>query len=253
MKMNPKLRILIVDDDSRMTRTLSDIFSMAGHQPVEANSGPQALDLARQQSFDCVLTDVRMPGMDGVELHRQLCQVQPGLPVMLMTAYASDEIIRKGLGEGVVGVFDKPLDISSMLGFFVSLASQRSIVIVDDDPDFCKTLSDILQQRGFSVSHYCNPLPEVELMTAGAQVVLLDMKLNGITGLDVLKQIRAHYPDLPVLMVTAYRQEMNAAIQAALAVNAFTCLYKPLEIPSLLQTLSDFQLKRLRKAIRQRK
>ena len=64
---------------------------------MEANSGQQALELARTQPFDCVLTDVRMPGMDGVELHRQLHQVQPGLPVVLMTAYASDEIIRKGL------------------------------------------------------------------------------------------------------------------------------------------------------------
>jgi hypothetical protein len=53
-------------------------------------------------------------------------------------------------------------------------------------------------------------------------------------------------------MVTAYRQEMAAAIQAALAINAFTCLYKPLEIPALLQTLSDLQLKRLRKVIKKK-
>jgi len=250
--MNPKLRILIVDDDSRMTRTLADIFSIAGYQPVEANSGPQALDLARQQSFDCVLTDVRMPGMDGVELHRQLHQVQPGLPVVLMTAYASDEIIRKGLGEGVVGVFDKPLDISSLLGFFASLARQHSIVIVDDDPDFCKTLGDILHQRGFTIKQICDPHYDVDLMTFEAQVILLDMKLNGISGLDLLKQIRQRYPDLPVLMVTAYRQEMTAAIQAALAINAYACLYKPLEIPSLLQTLSNLQLKRLRKVIKKK-
>ena len=250
--MGQKLRILIVDDDERMTRTLADIFSIAGHQPVEANSGPQALELARSQPFDCVLTDVRMPGMDGVELHHQLHQIQPGLPVVLMTAYASDEIIRKGLGEGVVGVFDKPLDISSLLGFFTSLARQRSIVIVDDDPDFCKTLADILKQRGFSVLQISGHNMDVELMTAEAQVVLLDMKLNGISGVDVLKQIRQRHPDLPVLMVTAYRQEMAAAIQAALAINAFTCLYKPLEIPALLQTLSGLQLKRLRKVIKKK-
>jgi two-component system, NtrC family, response regulator HydG len=250
--MEPKLRILIVDDDQRMTRTLSDIFSIAGHRPVEANSGLQALELARAQPFDCVLTDVRMPGMDGVELHRQLRQIQPGLPVVLMTAYASDEIIRKGLAEGVVGVFDKPLDISSMLGFFVSLAKQHSVVVVDDDPDFCRTLADILQQRGFSVRQICDPHTDVELITAEAQVVMLDMKLNGFTGVEVLKQIRQRYPDLPVLMVTAYRQDMESAIQAAMAINAFTCLYKPLEIPALLQTLSDLQLKRLRKAIKKK-
>ena len=250
--MGQKLRILIVDDDERMTRTLADIFSIAGHQPVEANSGPQALELARSQPFDCVLTDVRMPGMDGVELHRQLQQTLPGLPVMLMTAYASDEIIRKGLSEGVVGVFDKPLDISSLLGFFSSLARQRFIVIVDDDPDFSKTLASILQQRGFKVKQISDPQAEVELMIDEAQAVLLDMNLNGINGLDVLKQIRQHYPDLPVLMVTGYRQDMAAAIQAALAIHAFTCLYKPLEIPALLQTLTDFQLKRLRKVIKKK-
>ena len=250
--MDQKLRILIVDDDERMTRTLADIFSTTGHQPVEANSGAQALELARTQPFDCVLTDVRMPGMDGVELHRQLCQTLPGLPVMLMTAYASDEIIRKGLDEGVVGVFDKPLNISNLLGFFSSLAKQHTVVIVDDDPDFGKTLADILQLRGFGVRQISDPHADVELITSEAQIILLDLKLNDVSGVDVLKQIRQRYPDLPVLMVTAYRQEMAAAIQAALAINAFTCLYKPLEIPALLQTLADLQLKRLRKVIRKK-
>jgi CheY-like chemotaxis protein len=251
--MDQKLRILVVDDDQRMTHTLADIFSMTGHKTVEANSGAQALEMARTQPFDCVLTDVRMSGMDGVELHRQLRQTLPGLPVMLMTAYASDEIIRKGLDEGVVGVFDKPLDISNLLGFFTSLARHRTVVIVDDDPDFCKTLGDILRRRGFSVLKISDPHADVELMTAEAQVILLDMKLNGFTGEDVLKEIRRRYPDLPVLMVTGYRQEMAAAIQAALEIKAYTCLYKPLEIPALLQTLADFQLKRLRNVIKKKK
>jgi two-component system response regulator HydG len=92
----------------------------------------------------------------------------------------------------------------------------------------------------------------VELMAAEAQVIILDMKLDGISGVDVLKQIRQRYPVLPVLMVTAYRQEMTTAIQAGLAIHAFTCLYKPLEIPALLETLSALQLKRLRKVIRKK-
>jgi CheY-like chemotaxis protein len=248
--MNKNLRILVVDDDRRMTRTLADILSMSGHKPVEAASGAQALEKLRTQTFDCVLTDVRMPEMDGVELHRQLRLAQPGLPVVLMTAYAADEIIRKGLDEGVVGVFDKPLDINNLLGFFTSVAKHRTVVIVDDDPVFCKTLGDILQQRGFSVAQIPDPHADVELMASEAQVILLDMKFNGISGLDVLKEIRRRYPHLPVLLVTGYRQEMAAAIQAALDIKAYACLYKPLEIPALLQTLADFQLNRLRTVIK---
>jgi len=248
--MNPKLRILIVDDDLRMTRTLADIFSLAGHTAVEASSGVSALAKLGTQAFDCVLTDVRMPGMNGVEFHRQLRQSHPGLPVILMTAYAADEIIRQGLEEGVVGVFDKPLDMNLLLGFFASLAKNRTIVIVDDDPTFCKTLAGILQQRGFNVAQITDPHTDVESMGSDTQVILLDMKFNGTNGLEVLKEIRARYPALPVVMVTGYRQEMEAAIKSAMEINAYACLYKPLEIPGLLQMLSQIQLKRLRDVIK---
>jgi CheY-like chemotaxis protein len=229
-----------------MTRTLADILNMAGYEAVEASSASQALELVRTQSFDCVLTDVRMPGMDGVEFHRQLRQTQPGLPVVLMTAYAADEIIRKGLEEGVVGVLDKPLDISQLLAFFGSLIRHRMIAIVDDDPAFCKTLGEILVQRGFKVMQVTDPHADVELMTVDSQVILLDMKLNHISGLDVLRNIRDRFPSLPVVLITGYRQEMANSIEAALQISAFTCLYKPLEIPVLLETLSKLQLERLR-------
>ena len=248
--MDQKLRILIVDDDRRMTRTLADILSISGHEPVEADCGAQALEILRKQEFDCVLTDVKMPDMDGVELHRRLRLAQPGLPVLLMTAYAADETIRKGLAEGVVGVFDKPLDINNLLAFLTSLAKNRSIVIVDDDPVFCKTLGDILQQRGFNMVQITDPHIEVEQMASGAQVILLDMKLNHVGGLEVLKGIHSRHPDLPVLLVTGYRQEMSAAIQAAQRIDAYACLYKPLEIPALLEMLAGLQLKHLRKVIK---
>jgi two-component system response regulator HydG len=244
--MNPKLRILIVDDDQRMTRTLADILTLAGHEVAEASSGPQALEKVRTQKFDCVLTDVRMPGMDGVEFHRQLREFRPGLPVVLMTAYAADEIIRQGLEEGVVSVFDKPLDMTLLLGFFSSLAKNHTIAIVDDDPAFCKTLGDILHQRGFSVTQITDPHASVELMASKSQVILLDLKLNHVGGLEVLKNIRAQYPTVPVLLVTGYRQEMAETIRAALEFSTYTCLYKPLEIPQLLHILSEVQLEHLR-------
>jgi CheY-like chemotaxis protein len=248
--MNQRLRILIVDDDRRMTRTLADILSLSGHEAVESWSGVEALEKARTMEFDCVLTDIKMPEMDGVELHHQLREAQPGLPVVLMTAYASDELIHKGLDEGVAGVFDKPLNINNLLSFFTSLARNRMVVVVDDDHRFCQTLDDILKIRGFQVSTVTNPYADVEQIASEAQVILLDMKLNGVSGTDVLKKIREKYPNLPVILITGYREEMSAAIQSALNVDAFTCLYKPLEIPHLLQALSELQTKRLRGLIK---
>src|SRR5512140_2481286 len=126
---NTKLNILIVDDDKRMTRTLSDILRLAEHEVVEASSAIEALEKVKAQSFDCVLTDIRMPEMDGVELNRKLREIQPGLPVVLMTAYAADTLTRQGLDDGVVGVLDKPLDINNLLSFLGSMGRNRTIVL----------------------------------------------------------------------------------------------------------------------------
>lgn len=244
--MNSKLRILIVDDDRRMTRTLSDILTMSGYEVSEACAGPEALEMIARQTFDCVLTDIKMPEMDGVEFHRQLSKIRPGLPVVLMTAYAAEATIGQGLEEGVVGVFEKPLNMTHLLGFFASLAKHHTVAIVDDDPAFCKTLAGILQQRGFSVTQITDPHLDIDSIVSASQIVLLDLKLNSINGLDMLRDIRARYPGLPVLLITGFRQEMKEVIQDALEINATACLYKPLEIPALLQMLSSVQLKRLR-------
>ncbi len=247
--MNQNTRILIVDDDRRMTRTLSDILTLAGYVTVEAWSGPEALEKARTGQFDCVLTDIRMPGMDGVELHRQLCQVQPGLPLVLMTAYAAEELIRRGLDQGVIGALEKPLDINQLLNFFASLTKTRTITIVDDDPAFCQTLGDILELRGYQVVKISDPHTPPDQIAGNAQIILLDMKLNHINGHDVLKELRALYPELPVLLVTGYRQEMAVPIQRALENDAYACLYKPLVIPDLLQKLAEIRAKPLRQML----
>lgn len=247
--MNPGLTILIVDDDQRMTHTLADILSMSGYRSVEARSALQAIDLVKKNRFDCVLTDVRMPDMDGTALYKTLHQEQPGLPVILMTAYSADETIHQGLDEGVIGVFEKPLNISQLLGFFSSLSKNRTVAVIDDDPAFCTTLSDILHQRGFYVVVAHDPPHDLETAISEAQVILLDLKLNSVSGLDVLKQIRHDHSDLPVLLITAYRNEMAETIELAKEHAAFTCLYKPFETNELIRILENIQLTRLRDAI----
>ena len=92
--MDRQLRILVVDDDRRMTKTLVDILRVKGYDPEPAHSGEEALEKIRGSQFDCLLTDIRMPGMDGVDLFQAIGEIQPQLPVVLMTAYTSGQIGR---------------------------------------------------------------------------------------------------------------------------------------------------------------
>ena len=174
-------------------------------------------------------------------------QAQPDIPVVLMTAYSTDKLVKEGLEEGAIAALSKPLDIEALLSFFSMLRKERSIVIVDDDPRFCKTLGDILQVRGFEVTQFNDPHEVVGRIREDVQVVLLDMKLNGINGLDVLKEIRRTYPYLPVILVTGYREEMGSVVKEALKINAYTCLYKPLPIDELIEALRKIHHQGLRK------
>ena len=247
--MNPKLRILIVDDDRRMTHTLSDILTLQGYTVSEAWSGPIALEKVKAEFFDCVLTDVRMPGMNGVELHRELQKLRPDLLVVLMTAYASENLLQQGLAQGAAGTLEKPLDLNILLDFFAMLSKTRTVAIVDDDPAFCQTIADILEMRGYRVVVTTDPHENIDQMVDQAEVLLLDMKLNRINGLDIMKKVRQNYPTLPVLLITGYRDEMAALIQGAEAIHAYASLYKPLAIPEFLKTLAKIQTEKYKRLL----
>jgi two-component system response regulator HydG len=248
--MSEKLSILIVDDDRRMANTLRDIFKIQGYEAEVAYSAPEALDRVKESPFDCLLTDVKMPEMSGLELSRAVKSLQPKLPVMFMTAYSTDKLVQEGLEEGGVAVLTKPLDINLLLGLVSCLRKELSLVIVNDDPMFCKTLGDVLRSRGYVVTQVSDPHGLADKLTSEEHVVLLDMKFPDTTGLEALKELRGRYPHLAVVLVTGYGEEMAPAIEAALKINAYTCLYKPIEMEKLLDTFDAIRQQELDRFVR---
>ena len=91
----------------------------------------------------------------------------------------------------------------------------------------------------------------LQALAPDGHVVLLDKKLDGATGLDVLKQIRQRRFQVAVILLTGYREEMAGAIEAALALSVFTCLCKPFETQLLLAVLGDIRHRELRRTPRQ--
>ena len=121
--MNAQTHILIVDDNQPMTKTLADILVAKGYAVHATNSGAEALKILHDHSVDILLTDVRMPDMNGVELYRETRKTHPALTTFLMTAYAADDIIQEGMAEGIKTVLTKPLDIDLILALFSAVIS----------------------------------------------------------------------------------------------------------------------------------
>lgn len=113
--MTKKVRILLVDDDPGMCETLSDILEDKGYDVVTANDGMQAVESTKRNEFDLVLMDIRMPGMNGVEACKIMRSERPTLRVVLMTAYAVEDLVQEALKDDAVGIFFKPLDIEKVI------------------------------------------------------------------------------------------------------------------------------------------
>jgi len=133
--MAEKVKVLVVDDDRRMVKTICDILSIKGYEPMAANTGEEAVEKVRIAPPDCVLMDVRMPGMSGVETMKMIKEISPDLPVILMSAYATEETEREAKASGAYSVLTKPIDLQMVLSFLSLLRKEESILIVDDDPN----------------------------------------------------------------------------------------------------------------------
>jgi DNA-binding NtrC family response regulator len=87
----PGDKILVVDDEQSMTQFLSIVLRKEGYQVTAVNNGKDALEKIRAENFDIVITDIKMPGMDGIQLLSSIKKQDPSLPVVIMTAYASQQ------------------------------------------------------------------------------------------------------------------------------------------------------------------
>jgi two-component system response regulator AtoC len=107
-------RILIIDDDDKMRRALRILLERLGFAAVEADTAEGGLDLLGREDVDLVMTDVRLPGMDGVKLLARIRQRDPALPVIVLTAYGT---IQNAVEAMRLGAFDyvlKPFELDAI-------------------------------------------------------------------------------------------------------------------------------------------
>jgi DNA-binding NtrC family response regulator len=106
--------ILLVDDEPKLRDVMSVALGDLGYRVIEASSGAAALDILRRENPDLVLTDLRMPEVNGYELLRECKRVDPDLPVVLLTAYSSIKDAVRAIKEGAFDFISKPFEIDEV-------------------------------------------------------------------------------------------------------------------------------------------
>lgn len=102
-------KVLVVDDDPVVTRSFDRVLSSKGYAVVTARNGEEALNKIASEQYDVVYTDIRMPGMDGIEVAEQIKGRQPWLPVVIVTGYGTADNEARAKAAGVRTLLHKPL------------------------------------------------------------------------------------------------------------------------------------------------
>jgi DNA-binding response OmpR family regulator len=233
LSRRPKL--LIVDDEVDTCENLSDILTDNGYVVDIAQDGPTALGLAEQNGYDVALLDLRMPGMDGLELYRRIKRVSAGTVAIVVSAYAGSETARSILEAGAWRIVPKPVNVETLLKLVSEAICQPLVLLVDDDTEFGDNLWEILRTNGYRV-HLAHDAADANkaLRKNEFQVVLLDMKLPDRSGDDLVESIRESNYRSRTVIISGFADEMKPRIEKALAAGAHAVFHKPIEAASLL-------------------
>jgi len=238
-----RARILVVDDDVNLLDLLVDTLSGIGYQAVGVPDSVTALERLKNEKFDLMISDIKMPGMDGIGLLKRVRRYYPRMPVLLITGYPSAEMIGRASADGFLA---KPFRISHIEELIESTLADkperitgtlRHIMVVDDDDSFREMLTDMLRANNYvplSVSSADEALKELE--NGDIDAVITDIRMPGTDGITLMKEIKKKNPEMPVILTTAYLSSYEFDVDAD---SADGFLPKPFKAESIIRLLNQ--------------
>lgn len=250
MSMTDSRQILVIDDDADSVNRLQDHLQAAGFAVTSVDNARDALDIARRQPPDLIITDLRLPGLDGFQFTSALREDPQlaSIPVLWMTSYYDlSEIQAQGRFSQAdlptPGVLFKPFKqvelqrrVRAVLGEVIPVDRPHRILVVDDDSSNLELIERRLEVENFDSELVENAATALAALESGAfDAVLLDLRLPDRDGLDLLTEIHATTPWLPIIVMTAHGSESIAA--SALKQGANDYLIKPVGRRDLIAAL----------------
>src|SRR5213082_1214594 len=277
------LHILIVDDDPALLQALPEALRlrMDGVTVDVADSALAALAQIAALEYDVIVTDIKMPGMDGLALLAEIRRRQPDTPTLMITGHGEHDLAVQALRGGAYDFVQKPIDRDSFVALLdrairahmlVRRVKERQaalehcaseleqiaekpwreqarVLIVDDDPALLQALPQALRLRmdGVTVDTADSAAAALEQIDArDYDAIVTDIKMPGMDGLELLAEIRTHRPDTPILMITGYG-ELDLVVQA-LRAGAYDFIRKPIDrdyfVASLRRAMEARELSR---------
>jgi DNA-binding NtrC family response regulator len=234
-------RILVVDDDREMVRTLCDVLRLHGWDAQGRLSGEEGVDAVSHSVFDAVLMDIKMTGMNGVDALRAMKKTRPDVCVVLMTAYASAELLSQAVDEGALQVLSKPVPLRQLTARLEEVLCQgRPVLIVDDDRESQREIASLLRAKGYEALR-AGSLEEALVLLESSHPVaaVLDLPLEHLEPRDVVVAIKRLSPAVTLILSSGTPRLLEEATTELPAGFVHATLEKPFAPEQLLELLDD--------------
>jgi CheY-like chemotaxis protein len=236
-----KLRILVVDDDRDFAEGMADVLQLHGHRVEQAFTGEEAIERSRDEDFDVIFLDVKLPGKNGVECFLEIHRVKPDARVVIMTGYSVEQLLDLATANGAWLTLHKPLDMSRVLEMIkvIEPCGGALLLIADDDPDFAESLREFLEARRYRVLVAHDGQQALDYLRArdDVDVLVLDLRMPVKTGLEVFQELKKEGRALPTIVVTGYPIEEAESLGAMRCLEVAGVLVKPFNPDDLVQAL----------------
>lgn len=235
MTTERQIRALVVDDEPSLLLTLAANLELAGFQVVDVSDPRLALEAVRREDFDLVLSDIKMPGMDGVQLYREIRRLDAEVPVVLMTAFAVETLVEEAIQEGVYTIVSKPFDLDELIASLGRAARRPAVLVVDGTSDGADAIAAELGRIGVHCRVESSAESAIEAARNGSvDVFLLDG--DPASAIDLVDRIRAVAPS--ATFIGLERATAPSLAGAFYDRGAFACLPRPIDTASLVSTLA---------------
>ena len=294
-----KIKVLLVDDEEAYVKTLAERMEMRDVGSRVALSGEEALQMLEDEPPDVMVLDLRMPGIDGMEVLERVKKKHPQIEVIILTGHGSDREEKEARRLGAFEYLQKPADTTHLLStvraawrkslkaaaeflkesqddFDRSMAAAAfaeagapelareamrgapaqqakedqeagagetgtstemlKVLFVDDEEDFVRTMAERMEMREVGSDVALDGEQALLMLEEEVpDVMVLDLRMPGIDGMEVLRPVKEKYPEMEVIIMTGHGSDADEA--EARRLGAFDYLCKPVDINYLMEVV----------------
>ncbi|RJP26376.1 MAG: response regulator [Candidatus Omnitrophota bacterium] len=264
MNSNTELiHLLLVDDEEEFLQAASRALERRNFVVSAAPNGITALEMIKTESFDVVVLDVKMPDIDGIEVFEQIRNSYPELPVIILTGHPSIADAFTTSKNGIADYLSKPVDMDQLaqkvrqvfteakknaagndaMNGSTDAAGPIRVLIVDDETELLDSLQKIFTRRKMITFTANSGAAALELLKDKlVDVMILDVKMPEMDGLEVLRRVKEKYPSIQIILLSGHPSVEAAVKGVKLGANEY--MKKPPDIRELVRTVAHLYQQR---------